>query len=67
LIDAAVPGQPIRDDGDNGAGIGASHQTGWTGLAALTATPFHATSAADWPTRGRDTLRPAAESPQAES
>jgi hypothetical protein len=26
--------------GDNGAGIGASHQTGWTGLAALTAYLF---------------------------
>ncbi len=23
-----------RKHGDNGAGIGASHQTGWTGLAA---------------------------------
>ncbi len=27
--------------GDNGAGIGASHQTGWTGLAAVSATLFH--------------------------
>jgi hypothetical protein len=33
--------------GDNGAGIGASHQTGWTGLAALTATLFHAINAED--------------------
>jgi len=53
--------------GDNGAGLGASHQTGWTGLAAVTATLFHAISAEDWPTRGRHALRPAAESPQAES
>jgi hypothetical protein len=45
--------------GDNGAGLGASHQTGWTGLAAVTATLFHAISAADWPTRGRSALRPA--------
>jgi hypothetical protein len=33
--------------GDNGAGIGASHQTGWTGLAALTATLFHDINAED--------------------
>jgi hypothetical protein len=33
--------------GDNGAGIGASHQTGWTGLAALTATLFHDIRAED--------------------
>jgi len=34
--------------GDNGAGIGASHQTGWTGLAAVTATLFHLVGAEDW-------------------
>ncbi|HEU4346851.1 MAG TPA: glucosidase [Actinoplanes sp.] len=33
--------------GDNGAGIGASHQTGWTGLVALAATLFHTTTARD--------------------
>jgi len=55
--------------GDNGAGLGASHQTSWTGLAAVTATLFHAISAADWPTRGRYTLRPAdrARAPEAGS
>jgi hypothetical protein len=47
--------------GDDGAGIGASHQTGWTGLAAVTATLFHVLGDADWPTRARDTLRPAGE------
>jgi hypothetical protein len=31
--------------GDNGAGIGASHQTGWTGLVALTATLVHSMAA----------------------
>jgi hypothetical protein len=34
--------------GDNGAGLGASHQTGWTGLAAVTATLFHQVGAEDW-------------------
>ncbi|WP_217552534.1 glucosidase [Streptomyces sp. GbtcB6] len=34
--------------GDNGAGLGASHQTGWTGLAAVTATLFHVVGAGDW-------------------
>jgi len=45
--------------GDNGAGLGASHQTGWTGLVALTATLFHMVGADDWPGRGRDALRAA--------
>jgi hypothetical protein len=45
--------------GDNGAGIGASHQTGWTGLAAVAATLFHATSAEFWLTASRDTVGPA--------
>jgi hypothetical protein len=43
--------------GDNGAGVGASHQTGWTGLAAVTATLFHAISAQDWLAASRETLR----------
>ncbi|MGW3289970.1 MGH1-like glycoside hydrolase domain-containing protein [Streptomyces sp. NPDC001002] len=34
--------------GDNGAGLGASHQTGWTGLAAVTATLFHVVGEGDW-------------------
>jgi hypothetical protein len=42
--------------GDNGAGLGASHQTGWTGLAAITAGMFHAISAEDWRTHGRHVL-----------
>jgi len=33
--------------GDNGAGIGASHQTGWTGLVALSATLFLGIDAQD--------------------
>jgi hypothetical protein len=33
---------------DNGAGLGASHQTGWTGLVARTLDLFARTSAADW-------------------
>ncbi|MFE2428174.1 glucosidase [Streptomyces sp. NPDC059373] len=44
--------------GDNGAGIGAGHQTGWTGLAAVTTTLFHTVSADDWHTRSREGLRP---------
>jgi mannosylglycerate hydrolase MGH1-like protein len=45
--------------GDNGAGLGASHQTGWTGLAAATAFLFHAISPEAWATEGRQALRPA--------
>jgi hypothetical protein len=33
--------------GDNGAGLGASHQTGWTGLVARAMHLFATTSAAD--------------------
>jgi hypothetical protein len=44
--------------GDNGAGIGAGHQTGWTGLAAVTTTLFHTVSADDWHRRSREGLRP---------
>ncbi|MFF4249972.1 glucosidase [Streptomyces sp. NPDC001663] len=47
--------------GDNGAGLGASHQTGWTGLVAATATLFHAISADDWHRGGRESLRPVEE------
>jgi hypothetical protein len=42
--------------GDNGAGLGASHQTGWTGLAALAAALFHAISAEEWLLHGRDAI-----------
>ena len=35
-------------NGDTGAGLGASHQTGWTGLTAVTATLFHFVGADDW-------------------
>ncbi len=34
--------------GDNGAGLGASHQTGWTGLIARLIDLFARGSAADW-------------------
>jgi len=34
--------------GDNGAGLGASHQTGWTGLIARSLDLFARASAADW-------------------
>ncbi|MBQ0853784.1 glucosidase [Streptomyces sp. BH-SS-21] len=34
--------------GDDGAGLGASHQTGWTGLVAVTATLFHQVGSEDW-------------------
>jgi hypothetical protein len=34
--------------GDNGAGLGASHQTGWTGLIARSLDLFARTTAADW-------------------
>ncbi|WP_405671344.1 MGH1-like glycoside hydrolase domain-containing protein [Streptomyces canus] len=44
--------------GDNGAGLGASHQTGWTGLVAATATLFHSISEEDWHRGGRESLRP---------
>ncbi|MCX4759911.1 glucosidase [Streptomyces sp. NBC_01275] len=45
--------------GDSGAGLGASHQTGWTGLVAASATLFHTISADAWRSgSGRDSLRP---------
>ncbi|WP_369229755.1 glucosidase [Streptomyces sp. R21] len=34
--------------GDTGAGLGAAHQTGWSGLAAVTATLFRVVGAGDW-------------------
>jgi len=34
--------------GDNGAGLGASHQTGWTGIIARAMDMFARGSAADW-------------------
>jgi hypothetical protein len=34
--------------GDNGAGIGASHQTGWTGIIARALDLFARVNAADW-------------------
>jgi hypothetical protein len=34
--------------GDNGAGLGASHQTGWTGIVARVIDLFARGSAADW-------------------
>jgi hypothetical protein len=34
--------------GDNGAGLGASHQTGWTGVIARALDLFARGSAADW-------------------
>jgi hypothetical protein len=42
--------------GDNGAGLGANHQTGWSGLAGVTAGLFHAISAEDWKTHGREAV-----------
>ncbi|MEV1065790.1 hypothetical protein [Streptomyces sp. NPDC050263] len=44
--------------GDNGAGLGASHQTGWTGLVAVTTTLFRTLSADEWQRGGRESLRP---------
>ncbi|MGX1268230.1 MGH1-like glycoside hydrolase domain-containing protein [Streptomyces phaeoluteigriseus] len=47
--------------GDDGAGLGASHQTGWTGLVAATATLFHSLSSDDWRRGGRESLKPVRE------
>ncbi|MEU1181904.1 glucosidase [Streptomyces sp. NPDC005820] len=44
--------------GDDGAGLGASHQTGWTGLVAAIATLFHTLDADDWQRGGRESLEP---------
>lgn len=37
--------------GDNGAGLGASHETGWSGLVAVSASPLHVVDPEQWPTR----------------
>jgi hypothetical protein len=42
--------------GDNGAGLGASHQTGWTGIIARTLDLFARGSAADWLQTSRSDL-----------
>jgi hypothetical protein len=42
--------------GDNGAGLGANHQTGWSGLAGVTVGLFHAILAEDWKTHGRQAV-----------
>ena len=39
--------------GDNGAGIGASHQTGWTGVVARQIELFHTVTAAEFLAGGR--------------
>jgi Mannosylglycerate hydrolase MGH1-like glycoside hydrolase domain/Glycosyl hydrolase family 63 C-terminal domain len=43
--------------GDNGAGIGASHQTGWTGLVAALIAIFSRTDATTWLELGRSAIR----------
>lgn len=42
--------------GDNGAGLGASHQTGWTGIIARTLDLFARTQSADWLQISKDDL-----------
>jgi len=42
--------------GDNGAGLGASHQTGWTGLIARSMDLFARSTASDWLQISRDNL-----------
>jgi hypothetical protein len=42
--------------GDNGAGLGASHQTGWTGIIARTLDRFARTQSADWLQISKDDL-----------
>jgi len=42
--------------GDNGAGLGASHQTGWTGLIARTMDLFARSTASDWLHISKDSL-----------
>ncbi len=39
--------------GDNGAGIGASHQTGWTGLVAALISLYATSDAAEFLNQGR--------------
>jgi hypothetical protein len=42
--------------GDNGAGLGASHQTGWTGIIARSMDLFARSTAADWLQTGKGEL-----------
>jgi hypothetical protein len=42
--------------GDNGAGLGASHQTGWTGLVATLMKFFGRVDAAQWRDLGRKAI-----------
>ena len=42
--------------GDNGAGLGAGHQTGWTGVIARTLDLFARTEAADWLETAKDEI-----------
>ena len=42
--------------GDNGAGLGASHQTGWTGLVARTMDLFASTTSEGLLERGKDAV-----------
>jgi len=45
--------------GDNGAGIGVSHQTGWTGTVGMLPLLFRGISAEGLPTRGRGAIKSA--------
>ena len=64
---AQVPGRPALArlllfyeyfHGDNGAGLGASHQTGWTGIVARLMHLFASTSAADVLEKGKKAPAP---------
>jgi hypothetical protein len=50
--------------GDNGAGLGASHQTGWTGIVARLMHLFATTSASDVLAKGKIAPAPARETPE---
>ena len=50
--------------GDNGAGIGASHQTGWTGLVAPLIRIFGSLDPAAYLERGLQALAPPARAPK---
>jgi hypothetical protein len=52
--------------GDDGTGLGASHQTGWTGLVAATTTLFHTLTPDEWHRGGRESLRPKSDGDRAE-
>jgi len=53
-----VPRRPVVEyfHGDNGAGLGASHKTGWTGLIARTLDLFARDEASDWLKVGKGEL-----------